>query len=87
LFDDERITRCNVAFERQRPCGRLHFVVRVDVVFDEDGNPMQRTPHPSARSLGVQFRRDALRVWIQFDDRIDLRVEVMDSFQKRFGDL
>ena len=87
LPDDERITRGEIPFQRQRPRGSLHFVAGVDVVLYEKGKPMKGTANPASRSFCVQFRRDALRIWIKFDDRIDLRVKIMNSFQKRHSDL
>src|SRR5439155_3636101 len=54
-FLDERRVRRNLAtINRERACGRLHVVLRGDVVFNKKRNAMQRAAHISGAPFVIK---------------------------------
>ena len=53
-LDNERVARCDISFQRERTGGRLHPVMRVNVVFDKDGNAVERTTRFTGGPLLVE---------------------------------
>src|SRR6185369_16951216 len=54
-FDDERIAWRRRPFERQRAGRRRHPVAGVDVVLDDDRNPVQRATGTALTPFGVEL--------------------------------
>jgi len=61
------------ADQRQRTGRRLHPVVRIDVVFEEDRHTVQRAPHLTRLALGVQLLGNGQRVGVHLEHGIDHR--------------
>jgi hypothetical protein len=70
IFRERRFVRRNIAVERQRAAGRRH-VRRHDVVFDRDGNAVQRTADLAGFALGIERVRFLHRVRIDVDRRVE----------------
>jgi len=49
----------------------VHPVGGVDVVLDDDGNPVQRTAQPAGAPFGVELVGELRRVGIGFDQRME----------------
>ena len=69
----ERIFRRTRTHQRQRSGRGLHAVGGVDVVFDQDGNAVQRAARALGFALLVEGLRDGQGVGIEFDHAIDGR--------------
>src|SRR4029077_19404336 len=73
-LDDERIfRRLGSADQGQRAGGGHHLVGGVDVVFDDDGDAVERTAGALVFAFTVKRVGDLEGVGIQFDDAVDGR--------------
>src|SRR5262249_9204363 len=64
--------------ERERPGRGLHLVGRVDVVLDQDGNPVQRAAGALLLALLVEVGGDGQGVRVHLDDTVDGRPLAID---------
>ena len=68
---DRGILLGGLADERERTGAGLHLVAGVDVVLKQDRNAMERTEHPALPAQPVGVSSHVQRIGVQFDDRID----------------
>ena len=83
LLHDECVVGWNRALEDQRTRRGRH-VERIEVVFEHDGNAVNRRARPFALALFVECARLIERLGVQCDDRVDRRsllVEGLDALQ------
>ena len=76
----ERVLRGMRSIERERPRGGHHSIARVDVVLDENRNPVERAAGALLRALRVEGVSDGDRVGIDLDDRMERRATAIDFF-------
>jgi hypothetical protein len=77
-------------FERQRPGGRRHPVGGVDVVLDDDRDPVQRTARPLRLALLVERAGDRQRLGVGLADRPQVRplaIDLVDPRQVQLDEL
>jgi hypothetical protein len=80
--DDEGVAWGRRAGEGERPGGGQHAIAGCDVVFDEDGDAVQRTARAPGFPLGIQTVGVLQRVRIDLDhapDRGSLPIDRLDS--------
>jgi hypothetical protein len=58
----------------------------VDVVLEQDRDPVQRPAHLAALTLVVERFSDRLRVRVDLDDRMEPGIELPDAFDVAAGD-
>src|SRR4030095_8961706 len=73
---DRRILARWLAHQCQRARSGLLAIAGVDVVFQQNRNAVQRTALPLMPTLFVELPRDAARVGIELDDRIQVESPV-----------
>src|SRR5207248_6602064 len=81
FLNERRISRDLAAVERERSGGRLHVVLRRDVVFDQKRNAVEGTADTPGLALVVQTGGNRDRVRICFDDRVQRRIELPDAIE------
>ena len=72
----ERFARRRHFAEPERPRRGPHPVGRIDVVFHEDGDAVERSPDAARAPLGVERVSDLERVGVRLQDRAERRVNV-----------
>src|SRR3954462_3807532 len=80
-LSDECIARWNGPLERVRTGGRRHAIRGVDVVLDEDRNPVQRPAHFAGLAFVVESIRDRKGIGISLyhvTQRRSLSIELGD---------
>src|SRR6185437_2256801 len=75
---DERVARRDVRGEGERAGAGVHPVRRVDVVFYENWNSVERAAKLACLSLAVEARRDRRRVGVELDHGVDRRAFLID---------
>ena len=80
IFHQRGVVRRHVTLERQRPAGG-HDVVREYVIFQGDGNPVQRPAHPALRPFAIALVRLFQRIRIHRDDAVQLVLIQADARQ------
>ena len=86
---DERILRGHRSHQRQRTGRRRHSIRGVDVVFQQDGNAVQRAADLPLLPFAIELIRNRRRLRIDFDDgakRRSLSIETVDAAQVRVHD-
>jgi hypothetical protein len=93
--DDERVPGGFRAEQGERAGGGLHPVGRIDVVLDEDRDPVERAPRAFFFAFAVELAGDAQGVGVRLDDRVQsgsAAVDLVDPLQvkgdeafRRFG--
>ncbi len=71
------------AGQRQRTGGRAHAVAGGDIVFQQDGDAVQRTAHAPGGTLAVHLQRQLERFGIDLDDGVDARAGLVDVADAR----
>src|SRR5262249_3182236 len=81
LRRDERIAlRLGSAYQRQRPRSRHHLIGSVDVVLDQQRDPMKGSTHALLFALPVEGFRDLDGIRVKFDYAIDGRPAFINGF-------
>ena len=83
LLRDERVFHRLRSDQRQRSRRGLHAVGCVDVVFDEDGNAVQRPAGAFRLALGIELFGYGKRVRIHFDHAVHRRPALVHGFDAR----
>ena len=73
-----RVARDAAADQGERAGGRLHRVVRRDVVLDQDRDAVERTPDAAGPALRVTSGGDVEGGRVRLDDRVEDGVEALD---------
>jgi hypothetical protein len=76
--DEKRVDRRDRSLERERPRGRLHAVVRRNVVLDQDGDAVERAARALRLSLEVEGVGGGQRVGIDLNDTVQAGPAAVD---------
>ena len=78
-----------MSFQGQRRGSGLHAVGGIDIIFDQDGNPVQQSAYLPCLALRVESIGDFQGIRIQLDDRINVwtvLVDFLDALHVQLGE-
>src|SRR5207244_1196162 len=80
-MNDQRVGRHLAANQRERSSGRLHSVVRRNVVLYQNGNAVKRATNMPSAPFAIEIFGDRYGIWIGFNHRVKQPVQRVNAIE------